>query len=76
MSTSQAFKSAFWAGMASPALLYAAPSPYISFVQNNTISSLFSAVGMYMLEAFEQVTEEGSDLETARLGFQESLKFE
>jgi len=76
MSASQAFKAAFWAGMASPCLLYSSPAPYSAFVQVSSLPQLFSIVGGYMSQAFSHTEKQISEVNTHKVGFQESLNFD
>jgi hypothetical protein len=45
MNQSHVFWTAFWAGLAAPVMLFAAPTPYYLYLANSTVAQSFGAVG-------------------------------
>jgi hypothetical protein len=42
------FWTAFWAGLAAPASLYAPPEPYYLYLSGSSVASSFGSVAMYL----------------------------
>jgi len=51
MKLSPVFWSAFLAGMTGPALMYAPPSPYYSYLSGSSVAETFGVVGVYLLHS-------------------------
>ena len=48
MNQNSAFLTAFWAGLAAPALLYQPSEPYYLYLGTYTVAQSFGAVAMYL----------------------------
>jgi hypothetical protein len=60
MEISPVFAAAFWAGLASPASLYAGHPPYRPIINNLTFAEPFVLVGVILTEAMATSQNDGS----------------
>jgi hypothetical protein len=55
MHANRGFWQAFWAGLASPASLYAEPAPYMAYVRGHSVARAFATVGTHLKQASGQI---------------------
>ncbi len=58
------FWAAFWAGLASPASVYAAPVPYYAYMGNYSLPLSFMQVGFALSHSYSQVVNDGQSIAT------------
>jgi len=75
MNRNSVFLTAFWAGMAAPASLYAATPSYRPIIADLTFSDSLAVVGMFLHQAMAEADNVGQTTSRASEGEQLSFRF-
>jgi hypothetical protein len=62
MNRNAVFRSAFWAGLASPVAIYASPVSYSTYIGSYSVPLSFAQVGLALSHSYAQVVDDGQSL--------------